>query len=109
MKTYTTTTAKADAVGDIGEHSSNSEVMKVPWKPDPLLYERDHEGEASLSSPPRKDVLLRNVKVKDLLTLFRSVILLVACRQRTNHLATDTAGAAGASAARYHQDSRIAR
>ena len=95
MKTYTTTTAKADAVGDIGEHSSNSEVMKVPWKPDPLLYERGDEGEASLSSPPRKDVLLRNVKVKDLSTPFRSVILLVACRQRTNHLATDICGCGG--------------
>ena len=59
------------------------------------LYELGDEGEGSLSSPPRKDVLLRNVEVKDLFTLFRSVILLVACRQRTNHLATDICGCGG--------------
>ena len=81
--------------------------MKVPWKPGPLLYERDDQGEASLSSPPRKDVLLRNVEVKDLLTLFRSVIYLLHAGKEQTILRQISADAAGASAARYHQDSRI--
>ena len=78
--------------------------MKVPWKPDPLLYERGDEGEGSLSSPPRKDVLLRNVEVKDLLTLFVALFYLLHAGKEQTILRQISAGAAGASAARYHQD-----